>query len=154
MLCYYGLTMQADSAASRSAYDKINFYEFNNIFSLWPEYVRQRLHSTYAYLAGSLTLTAGAGVAAARSPALLSLVSAPSLLVWIGSLAAIMATGIIVQKIDYASNSMAKHLAWAAHCAVLGAVLAPLCALGGPALMRAAWYTAGLGGGLLLPVIV
>jgi hypothetical protein len=61
-----------------------------------------------------------------------------------------VATGMIVQKIDYAQSPMAKHLAWMTHCAVLGAILAPLCYMGGPALMRAAWYTAGVVGGILL----
>ena len=28
-------------------------------------------------------------------------------------------------------------------CAVMGAVVAPICLLGGPILTRAAWYTAG-----------
>lgn len=135
MLCYYGLSAsQIDSAAARAA--------------MWPEYVRQRLHSTYAYLAGSLALTAGAGVAAARNPALLALVNNPSLVVWLGSIAAIMATGIIVRSIDYSAQPAFKHLAWLTHCAVLGSVLAPLCYLGGPALLRAAWYTAGIVGGL------
>nr|CAD2191204.1 unnamed protein product [Meloidogyne enterolobii] len=133
MLCYYGLTMSAESAVARSV--------------LWPDYVRERLHTTYAYLAGSLTITACAGITAARSPAILALTSGPSLFVWLGSLAAIVATGLIVQKIDY-SNTLPKHLAWATHCAVLGAVIAPLCYLGGPALIRAAWYTAAIVGGL------
>ena len=31
---------------------------------------------------------------------------------------------------------------------VLGAVIAPICLLGGPILIRAAWYTAGMVGGL------
>jgi len=31
---------------------------------------------------------------------------------------------------------------------VLGAVIAPICLLGGPILTRAAWYTAGMVGGL------
>ena len=35
-----------------------------------------------------------------------------------------------------------------AHCAVMGTVLAPICFLGGPILYRAAWYTAGMVGGL------
>ena len=34
------------------------------------------------------------------------------------------------------------------HCMVLGAVIAPICLLGGPILTRAAWYTAGMVGGL------
>jgi FtsH-binding integral membrane protein len=133
MLCYYGLTMNAESALARSA--------------LWPDYVRERLNTTYAYLAGSLSLTAAAGMAAARSPAILAMTSGPSLFVWFGSLAAILATGIIVQSIDY-SNTLPKHIAWAAHCTVLGAVIAPLCYLGGPVLIRAAWYTAAIVGGL------
>ena len=31
---------------------------------------------------------------------------------------------------------------------ILGAVIAPICLLGGPILTRAAWYTAGMVGGL------
>merc|ERR1712108_96930 len=42
----------------------------------------------------------------------------------------------------------AKQAAWLAHCAVVGAVIAPICLLGGPILTRAAWYTAGMVGGL------
>ena len=60
-----------------------------------------------------------------------------------------MATGLIVQKVDY-SDTLPKHLAWVAHCTILGAVIAPLCYLGGPALMRAAWYTAAIVGGCLI----
>lgn len=139
MLCYYGLSMSPESAAANSMF--------------WPDHVRQRLHTTYAYLAGSLSLTAGAGYLASKSPTLLALTSGPSLLVWLGSLAAIIGTGIVVQSIDYTNSPGAKHLAWAAHCAVLGAVLAPLCFLGGPVLMKAAWLTAGVAGGLTLTAI-
>ncbi|CAD5212819.1 unnamed protein product [Bursaphelenchus okinawaensis] len=135
MLCYYGAGMSKGlSAMDRAA--------------LWPEHVRQRLQTTYAYLAGSLALTAAAGVAAARTPAILALTSGGGLLVFAGSMAAIIGTGMLVRSIDYDNNKMAKILMWAAHCGVMGAVLAPLCFAGGPVLMRAAWYTAGLVGGL------
>ncbi|CAD5217168.1 unnamed protein product [Bursaphelenchus xylophilus] len=135
MLCYYGAGMSKGlSAMDRAA--------------LWPEHVRQRLQTTYAYLAGSLALTAGAGVAAARSPAILALTSGGGLLVFIGSMAAIIGTGMLVRSLDYEGSKGAKIMAWAVHCGVMGAVLAPLCVVGGPALMRAAWYTAGLVAGL------
>lgn len=39
-------------------------------------------------------------------------------------------------------------MAWMTHSAVVGAILAPLCLLGGPLMLRAAWYTAGVVGGL------
>ena len=45
-------------------------------------------------------------------------------------------------------NFIAKHGAWLLHAGVMGAVLAPMCLIGGPVLMRAAWYTAGLVAGL------
>ena len=41
----------------------------------------------------------------------------------------------------------AKQAAWLVHCAVVGAVIAPICLLGGAVLTRAAWYTAGTPGG-------
>ncbi|KAI1728268.1 inhibitor of apoptosis-promoting bax1 domain-containing protein [Ditylenchus destructor] len=134
MLCYYGLGMSKEiNAFDRSA--------------LWPAYVRQRLQTTYGYLTGSLALTAAAGMAAARSPMIMRLTSTGSLWAFLGSLALIVGTGTIARSIPY-ENTMAKHVAWAAHSGVLGAVLAPLCVLGGPALLRAAWYTAGLVAGL------
>lgn len=134
MLCYYGLGMSKGvSAVDRAA--------------LWPEYVRSRLHSTYAYLAGSLALTAGAGVMAARSPTILALTTGGGLMTFIATFAVIIGTGMLVRSISY-ENALLKHSAWAVHCAAMGAVLAPLVFVGGPALMRAAWYTAGLVAGL------
>jgi FtsH-binding integral membrane protein len=134
LLCYYGLGMSKGmSAMDRSA--------------IWPEYVRSRLHHTYAYLAGSLALTAGAGMAAARSPAILSLMSGGGILAMVATMAVIIGTGMVVRSIPYEDMVM-KHGAWAVHCAAMGAVLAPLIFLGGPVMMRAAWYTAGIVGGL------
>ena len=64
-------------------------------------------------------------------------------------MAAIVGTGAIARGIPYNPGQPgAKQLAWMFHCGVLGAVLAPLCFLGGPLLIRAAWYTAGIVGGL------
>uniref|UniRef100_A0AC34FP98 Growth hormone-inducible transmembrane protein n=1 Tax=Panagrolaimus sp. ES5 TaxID=591445 RepID=A0AC34FP98_9BILA len=54
MLCYYGLGM----SKGMSVMDKS---------ALWPEYVRTRLHHTYAYLAGGLGITAGAGLIAGKN---------------------------------------------------------------------------------------
>lgn len=64
------------------------------------------------------------------------------------SLAAMIGTGMIARSIPYEKGIGQKQLAWALHCAVLGAVVAPICVLGGPLLTRAAWYTAGMVGGL------
>lgn len=64
------------------------------------------------------------------------------------SLGAIMGTGMLAQGIQYQKGVGAKQLAWALHAGVMGAVLAPMCFLGGPILLRAAWYTAGIVGGL------
>jgi hypothetical protein len=55
---------------------------------------------------------------------------------------------VVTQAIDYERSPMAKHLAWLAFCGIGGGVLAPLCMLGGPVLMRAAYYTAGVAAGI------
>jgi len=64
-------------------------------------------------------------------------------------MAAVIGTSILCRSIPYhdAASFPAKLAAWAAHCAVMGAVLAPLAMLGGPILMRAAVYSAGIVGG-------
>lgn len=64
------------------------------------------------------------------------------------SIAAIIGTGMVVQSIEYKEGFGPKQLAWLAHAGVMGAMIAPMCYLGGPILMRAAWYTLGVVGGL------
>lgn len=85
-LCVYGLGLGSEAGAI----DKYGCVQSSSSMSscvvtgeprLWPSYVRERLHSTYAYLGSSLVLTAGAGVAASRSPTILRLASANSLVV-------------------------------------------------------------------------
>src|SRR5947207_2758962 len=61
---------------------------------------------------------------------------------------AMIATGMVARSIPYSPGLGAKQLAWATHAAVVGAVIAPLCIVGGPILLRAAMYTAGMVGGL------
>lgn len=135
MLGFYGLGLsKAPSAMDRA--------------SLWPEYVRKRLQHTYMYLGASLGITSAAALAAARSPVILQFMSAGGLVMFIGSMAAIIGTGMLVRSIDYERSPLAKHGAWLLHSAIMGAVLAPLCLAGGPVLIRAAWYTAALCGGL------
>lgn len=64
------------------------------------------------------------------------------------SLAAIVGSGMLVQSLEYKEGFGAKQMAWLLHSGVLGAMLAPMCFMGGPLLIRAAWYTAGVVGGL------
>lgn len=64
------------------------------------------------------------------------------------TLGAMMGTGMLCQGIEYQEGVGPKQLAWLVHAGTMGAVLAPLCFLGGPLLMRAAWLTAGVVGGL------
>lgn len=55
---------------------------------------------------------------------------------------------MVAQSIEYQPGFGAKQAAWMLHAGVMGAMLAPLCFAGGPILIRAAWYTAGVVGGL------
>ncbi|VDO51005.1 unnamed protein product [Haemonchus placei] len=48
---------------------------------LWPAYVRERLSSTYSYLAGSLAVTAASGVAASRNAAIMRLTQTGGIMV-------------------------------------------------------------------------
>merc|ERR1711994_1098036 len=64
------------------------------------------------------------------------------------SIAAMVGSGMLVRSNPYQEGFGKKQLAWLAYCGVVGAVIAPICLLGGPILTRAAWYTAGIVGGL------
>lgn len=64
------------------------------------------------------------------------------------SMAAVMGSGMAARAIPYEEGFGAKQLAWMVHCAILGAVIAPICFVGGPILTRAALYSSGVIGGL------
>uniref|UniRef100_A0A8D8XMY6 Growth hormone-inducible transmembrane protein n=1 Tax=Cacopsylla melanoneura TaxID=428564 RepID=A0A8D8XMY6_9HEMI len=134
-LCYYGLGLSSERGAVDYA-------------SLWPQYVRDRIKATYAYFGGSIMISAASAYAVFTSPSILRLVSGNSMLAMFGTIALLMGSGMLVQSIEYKSGVGAKQLAWAVHSALVGAVIAPICFIGGPVLVRAAWYTAGIVGGL------
>lgn len=71
----------------------------------------------------------------------------------IATFAVMIGSGMVARSIPYEGGFGTKQLAWAAHCAIIGAVIAPLCFVGGPILTRAALYTAGIVGGLSTCVV-
>lgn len=134
-LCFYGLGLSNQvGTIDRSV--------------LWPEIVRQRVRDTYLYFGGSVALTALSAVAISRNPAMLNLVMRNSWLAIGASFAAMIGSGMLVRSLPYTEGFGAKQMAWMLHSGVVGAVVAPLCFLGGPILVRAAWYTVGVVGGL------
>jgi len=134
-LAFYGLGLSNQEGAADKA-------------MLWPEHVRQRVRDTYGYFGASIGITAASAAAVFRTPALLNVVASGGLISLGVSIAAMIGTGMIARSIPYEEGFGKKQLAWMAHCAVMGTVLAPICFLGGPILYRAAWYTAGMVGGL------
>ncbi|KAJ8974803.1 hypothetical protein NQ317_000404 [Molorchus minor] len=124
-------------------YQKITFL----FYSLWPECVKDGIkppHILWRLSVGDSCKR----LAAVRSPAVMNLVMKNGVMGFVISLAAIMGTGILAQSIEYKEGFGPKQMAWLLHCGTMGAMLAPMCFLGGPLLMRAAWYTAGVVGGL------
>ncbi|CAN9509169.1 unnamed protein product [Ophioblennius macclurei] len=134
-LCYYGLGMSNEVGAIEKS-------------MIWPQYVKDRIRSTYLYFAGSVGLTALSAVAVSRTPALMGLMMRGSWLAIGATFAAMIGTGILVRSISYEHSPIPKHLAWMLYAGVMGAVVAPITLLGGPLMMTAAWYTAGVVGGL------
>ena len=54
-----------------------------------------------------------------------------------------------MRSLPYEPNTIgAKQFAWVFQAALMGAFIAPVALLGGSIVTRAAWYTAGLVGGL------
>ncbi|KAI4478923.1 hypothetical protein M0804_011385 [Polistes exclamans] len=134
-LCYYGLGLDSRPGAI----DKVHY---------WPEYVKERIRTTYMYFGGSIILTAASAALCFRSPTIIRLVSNQGWMAVVGTLAAVIGSSIIVRSIPYKEGFGAKQLAWMGHAGLMGAVIAPICFLGGPLLTRAALYTAGVIGGL------
>ncbi|RWS28910.1 growth hormone-inducible transmembrane protein-like protein [Leptotrombidium deliense] len=134
-LCFYG----AGFSRQEGAIDRA---------AAWPQYVRDRIHATYMYFGGSLIFTAATAATVLRSPVLMQFVTRSSFTSFIVGIGAMMASGYLVQSIPYKQGFGAKQLAWMFHSGVVGTVIAPLALLGGPLIIRAAVYTAGVVGGL------
>lgn len=129
-LCFYGLGLSNDVGAI----DKASF---------WPPQMRQKIKSTYLYFTGSLGVTALSAYYLSTSRAVQRMMTASPMLVFGGSMVAMIGTSIACQAIEYQPGVNAKHLAWMAHSGVVGLVIAPMMLLGGPLVLRAAAYTAG-----------
>lgn len=114
----------------------------------WPQYVRDRVQSTYLHFGASLGLTAASAAAIFRSPTMMNLVMKQGWIAMGVTIAAMIGSSVMVRSIPYQEGFGAKQLAWMAHTGIIGAVIAPICLLGGPIITRAAWYTAGMVGGL------
>jgi len=136
-LCFYGLGLSNESGAI----DEARF---------WPAAVRSSIKSTYLYFAGSLGVTAGAAYSLCRSQAIYRLMNANPWLVFGGSMVAMIGSSMACRALPYEQGVNAKHFAWLLHSGVVGCVIAPMCLMGGPLVMRAATYTAGAVGALSL----
>ncbi|XP_046735861.1 growth hormone-inducible transmembrane protein-like [Diprion similis] len=134
-LCYYGLGLSKATGAIDHA-----------VF--WPEYVKERIKATYMYFGGSILITAASVAACLRSPAVMNVVMKQGWLALGVTLAAMIGSGMVAQSIPYSPGFGAKQIAWIVHSGIIGAVVAPMCLLGGPLVARAALYTAGVVGGL------
>lgn len=75
-------------------------------------------------------MTAATAVACVRSPAMLNLVTRQGWMAMLGSMAAMIGTGVLCQSMEYKEGFGAKQLAWLLHTGTVGAVIAPICLLG------------------------
>ncbi|KAH8858479.1 Growth hormone-inducible transmembrane protein isoform 4 [Schistosoma japonicum] len=138
-LCLYGL---AAKDSSLSTFDRS---------VVWPNYVKQRIRATYGYLLASVAITAGSTVLLFQSPTVCRLMLSGGWLAPIGMAILSITAGVICQSITYPRSGLnVKHLAWVAYSVSLGAMLMPVCLLGGPIIMRAAMYTGSIVGSLSL----
>lgn len=134
-LCYYGLGLSSQTGSIDYA-------------RLWPQHVKDRIKSTYAYFGASIAASAASAAMCLRSPAVMNLMMRQG---WVAigvTIAAMIGSSMIVQSMPYKEGINGKHLAWLIHTGILGAIVAPMTLLGGPLVLRAAWYTAGIVGGL------
>lgn len=134
-LCYYGLGLSNEVGAFERA-------------AMWPDYVRDRVRSTYEYFAIGIGTTAAAAYGLSRNPQLVARLMPKSWVGFIGSFVVVIASGFTTMAIPYSEGLGLKQLAWMGHSSIIGAILTPLCFMGGPLIIRAAWYTAGIVGGL------
>lgn len=136
-LCFYGLGLSNEPGTIERS-------------MLWPKEVKLRIRDTYMYFGATVGVTAMSAVAVSRNPRLMGMMMKNSWMAIGATFAAMIGTGMVCRSIPYKEGLGVKQLAWLTYGGVMGAVVAPLTLMGGPLLIRAAWYTAGVVGGLSL----
>lgn len=137
-LCYYGLGLASEAGAIDRAH-------------VWPEYVRTRIRDTYGYLGASLAVVAGSAATifnSAQGQRFMRLCERHPIASTVGIIAAMIGSGTAVRAVPYEPGLGVKQGLWLLNAAVLGLAIAPIGVLGGALAVRAAWYTAGVVGGL------
>lgn len=122
-LAFYGLGFSSEVGAAEKS-------------MLWPEHVKQRIRDTYMYFGASIGVTAATASAIFRSPAMMNIVMRQGWVALGVSIAAMIGSGMLVRSIPYQEGFGPKQLAWLGHCAVIGAVIAPVCLMGGAIVTR------------------
>lgn len=103
-LCLYGLYSSSTASSSLSALDRA---------AVWPDYIRQRIHSTYAYLAGGAVVAGSSAVALVRSPGFVRVMAGGGVLAPLAMLAVSIGTGVVCQVIAVSPASI--HLLFRPH---------------------------------------
>lgn len=80
-LAYYGLGFSNSAGALEK-------------YSYWPSYVKERIHATYGYFGAGLGVTALSALSIARSPNLMRLATANSMMAIFASFAVVIGSGV------------------------------------------------------------
>merc|ERR1712210_295989 len=144
-LVFYGLNLSNENRAVDRA-------------TCWPQYIKDRISSTYNYLFQSLFITGAAAYGALRSPMIMGLASRGGILAFVGTLACMIGLQMGVHASPYVADEFnaQKKAFWALHATFIGCMMAPLVAMFGDVVAQAALYTGGplfpfvLWGGMIL----
>lgn len=116
---------------------------------LWPKYVKDRVSGTFAYCAAGLGVTATTAMATLRNATMMRVLGSGSMMSFLGCVALMMGTGYACQAVPFDGSMLgAKSALYYLHMGVVGAIIAPICAIGGPVCLRAAGATLAIFSGL------
>jgi len=108
----------------------------------FAQMVRNRIAKTYAYLGGSVMMT-GAATFIMLSRGMLPTMMGMGMVGSLVMLAATWGAISICMRMDYHSNPVGKHLAWAATNGLIGLSLVGLCGIAGGAIVQQAAVITG-----------
>lgn len=118
-------------------------YERRELLKLWSDEAKKKIQDTFLYLGTGTLLSSSVLVSLYYNPVATSVIRKFCWPFLFGTAILLVGSGAVARFIPYKPRFGIKQVAWLVHSGAVGAIVVPLTIIGGPIVLRAAYFTVG-----------